>query len=238
MPDQHVAVANGIRLAYQVAGSPDAPPMVLLHALGERASAWTPVLPVLAERYRVYAVDLRGHGTSDWPGVYSLELMRDDVIALLGSLGLRDVVLIGHSLGGLVAYQVVLARPDLVGRLIVEDAPPPFQRDKPVRGRPDGPLPFDWPVIPAIVGQANAGDSATWERLKTITAPTLLIGGGTDSSMPQDKIADAAARIPSGTLVTIQSGHHVHASQPEAFTSVVLGWLGSADENRAPADNS
>lgn len=164
--------------------------------------------------------------TLDWPGIYSLELMRDDVIALLSHLDLRDVVLVGHSLGGLVAYLVVLSEPEVVSRLIVEDAPPPFPRDKPVRGRPDGPLPFDWPVIPAMVGQANAGDPAVWELLKTITAPALLIGGGPDSSMPQDKIADAAARIPACDLVTIQAGHHVHTNQPEPFTRAVLTWLG------------
>jgi pimeloyl-ACP methyl ester carboxylesterase len=225
MADQRIAVVNGIRLSYEVAGDPAAPPMVLLHGLGERASDWGPVAPGLAGRYSVYAVDMRGHGDSDWPGSYSLELMRDDVIAFLSHLGLRNVILAGHSMGGLVAYLVVLARPDLVGRLIVEDAPPPFPRDKPVRDRPGGPLPFDWLVVPAIVGQASAGDPAVWELLKTITAPALLIGGGPGSSMPQDKIAEAAARIPACDLATIQAGHHVHTSQPEAFASAVLAWL-------------
>jgi 3-oxoadipate enol-lactonase len=239
MADQRVAVVNGIRLAYEVAGNPARTPMMLLHGLGERASAWTPVLPGLAERYRVYAVDLRGHGDSDWPDAYSLELMHDDVVALLDHLGLRDIILVGHSLGGLIAYQVVLARPDLVRRLIVEDAPPPFPRDKPVTGRPDGPLPFDWSAIPAIIDQVNAGDQSMWERLETITGPALLIGGGTASSIPQDKIAEAAARIPTCTLVTIPAGHHVHTSQPEAFTRTVLDWLGGGTaESLAPAGTS
>lgn len=229
MADKRVAVVNGISLSYEIAGDPAAPPMVLLHALGERASDWGTVMPALAGRCSVYAVDMRGHGDSDWPGSYSLELMCDDVIALLGHLGLRNVILVGHSMGGLVAYLVALARPDMVARLIVEDAPPPFPRDKPVRDRPDGPLPFDWPVVPAIVGQANAGDPQVWELLKTITAPVLLIGGGPDSSMPQDKIAEAAARIPACDLVTIQAGHHVHTSRPEAFTSAVLAWLDGDD---------
>jgi 3-oxoadipate enol-lactonase len=239
MADQRVAAVNGIRLAYQVAGNPARPPMMLLHGLGERASAWSPVLPGLAERYRAYAVDLRGHGDSDWPGAYSLELMRDDVVALLDHLGLRDIILIGHSLGGIIAYQVALARPDLVGQLIVEDAPPPFPRDKPVTGRPDGPLPFDWSVVPAIIDQVNAGDQSMWEQLETITAPALLIGGGTDSSIPQDKIAEAADRIPTCALVTIPAGHHVHTGQPAAFTRAVLDWLdGGIAESQAPGGTS
>jgi pimeloyl-ACP methyl ester carboxylesterase len=61
--------------------------MVLLHALGERGSDWTSVTQAFAERYRVYAPDLRGHGDTDWPGNYSFQLMRDDVIGLLDHLG-------------------------------------------------------------------------------------------------------------------------------------------------------
>ncbi|MBO0785272.1 MAG: alpha/beta fold hydrolase, partial [Actinobacteria bacterium] len=55
-------LANGIQLAYEVSGSPDAPPMVLLHALGERAANWAPVTPRLAGHFHVVAFDLRGHG--------------------------------------------------------------------------------------------------------------------------------------------------------------------------------
>jgi 3-oxoadipate enol-lactonase len=59
---------NGVRLAYEVAGSADAPPMVLLHALGERGGDWAQVAATFAERFRVFAFDLRGHRDSDWPG--------------------------------------------------------------------------------------------------------------------------------------------------------------------------
>jgi len=64
--EQHTT-AGGLRLAYQVEGHADKPPMVLLHALGERGSSWAPVKGRFAERFRVFTVDLRGHGDSDWP---------------------------------------------------------------------------------------------------------------------------------------------------------------------------
>jgi pimeloyl-ACP methyl ester carboxylesterase len=221
---QNVQVAD-IRLAYAVSGEPGAPPMVLLHALGESAADWAAVAGRFAERFRVFAFDLRGHGGSDWAGEYSFQLMRDDVAAALDNLGLTGITLVGHSMGGAVAFLVAIARPDLVGRLIVEDAAPPYPRDRAVPGRPDGPLDFDWNVVPAIVAQVNTGDQAAWDGLSAITAPTLLIAGGPASHIDQDKIGEAAARIPRCDLVTIPAGHLVHAERPGEFADAVLTWL-------------
>lgn len=225
MAEQHAVTIGGIRMCYEVTGDPAAPPMVLLHALGERASDWAPVTPAFAERYRVYALDLRGHGDTDWPGSYSFRLMRDDVTGLLDHLGLRGVVLIGHSMGAVVAYLVTIARPDLVARLITEDAPPPFPRDNPVRSKPTGPVDFDWPVVPAINNQVSQGDPETWNLLKTITAPTLIIAGGPESKIPHAQLEAAASRIPACTLITIPVGHHIHTTNPADFQNSVLTWL-------------
>jgi 3-oxoadipate enol-lactonase len=223
--EEHKVTVSGIRLAYQVSGAPDAAPMLLLHALGEQAATWAPVTAPFAERYRVFALDLRGHGRSEWPGTYSFQLMRDDVVGVIEQLGLRKITLVGHSMGGTVAYLVAMSRPDQVGRLIIEDVPPPFPRNRAIPERPPGPLDFDWPVVPAIVSQVNKGDPAAWDHLERITAPTLLIGGGPESHIPQDRLAAVAARIPSCELVTIPAGHHVHTTRPAEFAGTVLGWL-------------
>jgi pimeloyl-ACP methyl ester carboxylesterase len=225
--EQHAVTIGDLCLSYAVTGDPAAPPMVLLHALGERGSDWAPILPAFAARYRVYAPDLRGHGDTDWPGDYSFQLMRDDVIGLLDHLGLREVVLAGHSMGAVVAYLVTIARPDLVARLIAEDAPPPFARNRPVPGEPEGPVEFDWPVVPAIVNQVNAGDPETWDLLTTITAPTLIIAGGPESHIPHAQLEAAASRIPACTLLTIPAGHHIHTTRPTEFQQSVLTWLSS-----------
>lgn len=220
--------AGGIHLAYQASGIPGAPPMVLLHGLGERGASWAPVIPWFAERCHVLALDMRGHGDSDWPGTYSLRLMRDDLMDFLDRLGLDTVTLIGHSMGGGVAYLAAMQWQDRVGRLIVEDAAPPFRRDRAIPARPAEPLEFDWAAVPAIVGEVNAGDPVAWEGLAAITAPTLLIGGGPASHIPQDMLAAAAARIPRCDLVTIPAGHDVHTARPAEFAGAVLGWLGAA----------
>lgn len=80
-------------------------------------------------------------------------------------------------------------------------------------------------VVSAIVGLVNAGDPQMWAGLTDITAPTLLIGGGAESHIPQARLAEAAALIPVCDLVTIEAGHNVHRSRPAEFTDVVLGWL-------------
>ncbi|MEU9211287.1 alpha/beta fold hydrolase [Streptomyces sp. NPDC048415] len=80
---------GGVLLAYQASGPLDAPPLVLLHALGEDATGWDAVAPVFTRSRRVYALDLRGHGRSDWPGNYSFELMRADVLRFLDAPGCR-----------------------------------------------------------------------------------------------------------------------------------------------------
>jgi 3-oxoadipate enol-lactonase len=128
-------------------------------------------------------------------------------------------------MGGAVALLVAMGRPDLVGRLIVEDVSPPYPRDRLIPDRPEGALDFDWAVVPAIVTQVNAGDQAAWDGLTAIIAPTLLIAGGPVSHIDQDQIAAAAAMIPRADLLTIPAGHLVHSRCPAQFADAVLTWL-------------
>ena len=216
---------SGVRLACYVSGDEGAPPLVLLHGLGGQASTWDAVAAEFAKHFRVVAIDQRGHGDSDRPGEYSFELMRDDVLGVLDALGMDRINLLGHSMGGTVAYLIAEKEPGRVARLILEDTPPPFPVGRIAGERPDEPVPFDWAVVPAIIGQLNEPDPAWWERLAEITARTLIIAGGPASHVPQDKIAEAAARIPDGTLQVIPVGHQVHATRPAEFAAAVLDFL-------------
>ena len=212
-------------LVAHLSGAEGAPPAVLLHGLGESAATWDDVVPALADGHRVVALDLRGHGGSGRPGRYSYELMRDDVLAALDRLGLPAVTLVGHSMGAMVALLVAQAQPQRIGRLVLEDCVPQDPDPRPVPERPDGPLPFDWPVVPAIRAQIGAPDPRWWADLPRVTAPTLLVGGGPASHVPGERLEQAAALLPDATVVTIPVGHHVHAGDPAAFRAALLAFL-------------
>jgi pimeloyl-ACP methyl ester carboxylesterase len=229
MVDRLTVDVGGVRLVCQVWGQESAPPLVLLHALGEDSTDWAEVMPALVRGRRVYALDLRGHGRSDWPGEYSLELMRADVLRFLDVLGLGTVDLIGHSMGGVVAYLLAQERPERVGRLVLEDVPVPRPREKTTPTRPDGELTFDWDMVSAIRRQIDTPDPAWLEGLSRITADTLVLAGGPGSHVPQDGIAELARRVPGGRVVTIPVGHLIHSAAPQEFTEAVCAFL---DEGR------
>jgi 3-oxoadipate enol-lactonase len=151
--------------------------MLLLHALGEEGATWKPVAAELAKTFRVYMPDLRGHGRSDWPGSYSFELMRDDILGFLDALRIGRISVVGHSMGGAVAYLLAEAQPERIEQLILEYSPPPFPRDRAIPERPPGPLPFDWQVVPSIGRQLNDPDPAWWERSARSAFPGLLLDG-------------------------------------------------------------
>jgi 3-oxoadipate enol-lactonase len=226
MVDVGGATVGGVRLAYAVYGQPDRPPMVLLHAFGQDRGSWAQVGPALAGAHQVFAVDLRGHGASDRPGVYSLELMCADVAGLLAALRLDPVVLVGHSLGGSVSFVLAEEHPQLLAALVTEDTPPPRPGTRVRARRRSGPVPYDPRVAAAVFAQLNHPDPAWWDRLDQISAPTLVIAGGPDSHVPQDQLAEVAALIPHcRPLVTIPVGHHVHEQRPVQFVAAVSTFL-------------
>lgn len=213
-----------VTLAYDVHG--DGPPLVLVHGLGERASSWEPVRGALAARFTTYAVDVRGHGDSDWGDAYGHDAIEADLCAWLDALGLRDVVLVGHSMGGSIGFRIATHRPDLVARLVVEDVIPPFPRTRAVPERPAHPIDFDWAAVPALMTEASTYDEGAWDELTRIIAPTLVVSGGARSHLPAELVADVVRRIPDCSLATVDAGHHVHRRAPEQFVETVLTWLG------------
>jgi 3-oxoadipate enol-lactonase len=211
---------------YHLAGDPGAPPLLLLHAFGRDGTDWAAVAEPLAAHRRVVALDQRGHGRSVYTADYSFELMRDDTAALLDLLGLARVDVIAHSMGGTVAYLLAEAQPDRVGRLVVEDTPPPRgRREFAVPAEPSEPVSFDVKAVRPIFGQLAEPDPAWWEGLAGITAPTLIVAGGEASFVDQSELAAVATEIPDARLVTIEAGHQVHGTKPAEFLAAVTPFL-------------
>ena len=128
-----VELPTGQTLALDRVGDPAAPSIVLLHGLSGSRLGYRAVVAHLVARggLDVIAVDQRGHGESTWATLdaYDAPSYAADVAALIEALHLAPAVVVGHSLGGVVAAALAVARPDLVRGLFLED-PPIFEGDE------------------------------------------------------------------------------------------------------------
>lgn len=114
-----------VRMNHVVAGDSGAPPLVLIPGQGQSWWDYEKVIPALAERFRVFAVDLRGQGRSTWtPGRYTLDLFGSDVVRFLDLVVGAPAVVAGHSSGGTVAaWLAAYAKPGQILAAALEDAP-------------------------------------------------------------------------------------------------------------------
>ena len=226
MPEQWDVDVDGIRLRVRVwpCAHSRHPPVVLLPATGETAEDWDAFAPLLQPSRTVCAVNLRGHGGSDWPGDYSIQAMADDVTGLLDRLD-EPVDLVGHSLGGLVACAVASAQPQLVRRLVLEDVGVPHRRPPVPPSRPPGDLPFDWRMVEQVRPEIDDPDPGWADVVAAVAAPTLVIAGGPGSPVPQEDVAELVGLVPDGRLVTLDTGHFVHETRPDEFTHHLMAFL-------------
>jgi pimeloyl-ACP methyl ester carboxylesterase len=127
----HMFVRAG-DLDFHLAVTGEGAPVLLLHGWPEHWYAWREVMPSLAERHRVMAMDLRGFGWTDiaWEG-FDKENMADDVARVLAATEIERVSVIGHDWGGWIGMLLAMRRPELVEQLIVLDALPPWARPYP-----------------------------------------------------------------------------------------------------------
>jgi 3-oxoadipate enol-lactonase len=116
-----------IRLYYEIDGQGE--PVLFLHGLGSSARDWVHQASVFAAQYRVVIPELRGHGRSDKPpGPYSMALFANDIAALIRALRIAPVHVVGLSLGGFVACQLVVDHRDLVRSLVLVNSAPGLPR--------------------------------------------------------------------------------------------------------------
>lgn len=117
---------NGLTLHYRLWGSGPRTPILLLHAATSQAAEFEPLAIELARDRRVFALDLRGHGASDWApdGDYRLDAYLADLDAFLKYLELSRVWLLGSSLGAGIAMAYAAREPGRLRRILLDDQPP------------------------------------------------------------------------------------------------------------------
>jgi len=104
----------------------DAPTLVLLHGYTGHARSWDAFAEAMTDRYRVVALDQRGHGESGWAPAdgYGIEDMADDLAALVKALGLKGFSLLGLSMGGMVTMEYAGRRPSELAATVIVDIGP------------------------------------------------------------------------------------------------------------------
>ncbi len=122
---------RGLRFHYRdwPSRKPGAPDLVLLHGYTGHARSWDAFAEAMTDRYRVIALDQRGHGESAWSGesAYPIEAMTEDLIAFVKAMGLGGLTrfsLVGLSMGGMVAMDYAGRRPAELAALVIVDIAP------------------------------------------------------------------------------------------------------------------
>ena len=116
------AIVNGIALHYKVEGATDGVPLLFINSLGSDLRIWDEVVAQLAAHHSIVRYDKRGHGLSDTPpGPYSMRDHANDLVALMDHVGIENAVLVGISVGGMIAQDLAAWHPDRVRALILCD---------------------------------------------------------------------------------------------------------------------
>ncbi|MGC2781768.1 MAG: alpha/beta hydrolase [Bradyrhizobium sp.] len=176
MSSTRMIKANGIDLFVREQG--EGPLVVLCHGWPELSYSWRHQIPALAAAgYRVAAPDMRGFGQSEAPADISAYTIFDivgDMVALVGALGERQAVIIGHDWGAPVAWHAALFRPDMFTAVVGLSVPPPFRgRARPLDMLSAGGIEnFYWQYF-----QTPGVAEAELERDVALTMRTMLARG-------------------------------------------------------------
>jgi pimeloyl-ACP methyl ester carboxylesterase len=239
------AKVNGISLYYATIGH--GPPVVLLHGGLANSDYWGHLVTALAPHHTVILVDSRGHGRSTRDArPYGYDLMADDVVALLDTLHIAKVDVVGWSDGAILGLDLAIRHPDRVGRIfafaantvtsgVQQDVEknPTFARYIARAGQEYARLsatPKDYDGFVAQIGRMWATEpNWTDAQLKSIRSPVLVVDGDHDEAIKRAHTESIAATIPgAGLLILPNTSHFAFLQDPAMFNAAVLHFLGDS----------
>ncbi|MGB6182963.1 MAG: alpha/beta hydrolase [Rhodococcus sp. (in: high G+C Gram-positive bacteria)] len=246
-----VVEADGVRLHYRDSGGHDVlgVPVILVHGMGGDGHTWDALARTLIRRgRRVVVLDLRGHGRSGRATRYLFEDFGLDIEALLDHLKLTRVDMVGHSLGGHAATLVAQRRPDVVRKLVLEEAPLPIRPGDPpptittklpsarellhattsaIR-HPRAAIAFDRSMMSSALAQFRAPDGRWWDALSGIDADVLVVVGGPTGMVDRGRLDAMTALVPTSRVIAVDSGHSVHRDRFREFEAAVGPFLSAS----------
>ena len=210
-------------------------PLVLLHGNGEDGTYFTHQIAHFSQRFRVLALDTRGHGKSPrGEAPFTIRQFARDLLAFLDARDIERAHLLGFSDGGNIALVFALAHPERVGKLVLNGA---NLNTRGVKRSVQAPIELGYRMARLFAGLsakalANAemlglmvnDPNVAPEELAALTAPTLVIAGENDM-IREDHTRLIAERIPNARLAFVPGDHFVAAKNPAAFNREVERFL-------------
>lgn len=240
-PSWLVARVEGWPVRYQAAGEGE--PVVLVHGLSGSTLWWSRNVPALAERYRVYIVDLPGFGTMrSSPRRFVLGEAAAWLAGWMEAVGLDRAHLVGHSMGGYVSVRLAAGRPELLRRLVLV-APAGVPAGRSMLGHLVPLLlaaRYATPAFLPVLGRdaLRMGPVTLWraardllaedvrEDLQKIEAPTLLVWGENDPLIPPAVGDLMRQEIPDSRLLLLRNAAHVPMfDRPAEFDAALLSFF-------------
>lgn len=241
-PTTGSAPVGDIQMYYEIHG--DGTPLILLHGGLGSAENWGNQIPAFSKRYKVIALESRGHGRSTYseePIGYSL--MASDVIAAMDFLGIQKAHVLGWSDGGIISLDLAINHPDRLIRVVAYGANydasgfrAEFGENETVKRAIErlsadyqrlSPTPHQWDTFRANIGNMWASEPHfSLEQLNSITVPMLIVAGENDEGVLTEHSIEMARLIPTAELTFMRdTGHYAVWEKSEEFNEIVLEFL-------------
>lgn len=237
---QYVLI-EGQRVSYRVAGKGD--PVILVHGLSASSLWWQRNVPSLAQRYRVYLVDLPGFGTTHYPrSQFALKKAGIWLLRWMEAVELERAHFIGHSMGGYICMWIASHRPEVVERLVLV-SPAVIHQRRTI---------FSY-LVPLLISIRQLTPSFFWillfdglragpvtilraasdllaqdvrKDMKSVVAPTLLVWGENDLLVPPTLGVMIREQIAHAQLFLLKEAGHVSMfERPAEFNAALLAFL-------------
>ena len=244
-PDESgLAAVNDIQMYYAIFNKGGGDPILLLHGGLANSDYWGDQVPAFAKDHEVIVADSRGHGRSTRSAEpYSYGLMASDVVALLDTLKVDKVNLVGWSDGGIIGLDIAMNHPERLKKLFafgansnVAGLKPTVETDE-VFNRYVGiaggdyakisPTPTEFDAfVNQIVEMWNTQPDYSAEQLAKITTPTVIADGAYEEAIRPEHTEELAKAIPGARLLILPDvSHFAHWQNPELYNKAVLDFI-------------